>query len=300
MPGTPVSIGKRMRAPPIDFGMTFEPVGARRRRGEMLPLFVGRAGPDLYFSDAYRHAREPMVAAGFSWTDVAHAHGQLEPCWWDHGQAIDLPALQSAVDAALTVGAEERAERERAAEALRAEAEKRVRAEVAEVEKSSAPIRAALDVLLRDRPWAFGRQHSEAADMAGRAEWRAYGLMCAKRLVENAQANIERAEQRLGRPAPAAWFARAADPSVREAALEACRVLSARDEDWASDQNGIGWSQATSWTGHVLSEREVLDQGSASHALRLLHPHRRQLDGELRARLFGGAPAPELASQLAL
>ncbi len=116
-----------------------------------------------------------------------------------------------------------------------------------------------------------------------------------------AGANIERAETRLSRPAPAVWFARAADPAIRTAVLEGCRYISALDTDWASDRNGIGWSQATSWTGHVLSERDALDQGAASHALHLLFTHRKQLPPALRARIFEGAlPTENAQAALAL
>lgn len=291
-----------MRSPPLTFGLTFEAVGEHRRRGEHLPLFVGRSGTDVYFSDAYKHARSAMIEAGYSWTDLAHERGQLEPAWWDHGVDVDLAALQAAVDAALAKGAEERAEKERAAEARRAEAEKRARAEVAEVKKLSAPIRAELDAMLLDRPWAFGRQHAEAVELSGIKDWTHHGMRCAERLIENAEMSIERAEKRLKRTPPAQWHARAADVIVREAALLACRYLSERDEDWASDANGVGWSQATSWVGHVLSERRILDQGAAGHALALLHVHRKQLTPELREVLFGVVPppAPEPVPRLAL
>ncbi|WP_244625467.1 hypothetical protein [Methylobacterium mesophilicum] len=62
------------------------------------------------------------------------------------------------------------------------------------------------------------------------------------------------------------------------------------DSDWAAVENGRGWSQSTCWTGHTLSEREVLDQAEAAHALGLLHQHRRQLPDELCIVLFGSAP----------
>ncbi len=283
-----------MTNPPIDFGMDWTAAGERRRRGESLPLHVASSANDD-FSDAYRHARGPMTAAGFSWTDLCSEYGKLQPAWWDHGTPVDVPALQAAVDAAIAVGAAERLERDHAAEARRAEADARHQAMLADVRKISGPIRAALDAIIQDRPWAIGRHLTEARDLVAPGDWTWHGLRTAERYIENAAANIARAEARLSRPAPAAWFARAADPSVRAAALEACRVLSARDEDWASDRNGVGWSQATSWTGHVLSERDALDQGSASHALHLLHTHRRQIPAELRDRLFGGAPAPEPA-----
>lgn len=276
--------------------MDWQSAGLRPRRGYDLPLHVAAAASDA-FSDAYRHARGPMVSAGYSWTDAGA--GRLSPCWWDHGTDVDVPSLQAAVDAAIVVGAAERAEKARVEEERLAARQAAFEAEVAEIRISGAPIRAALDALLRGRAWAFGRHLTDARRLSGDTAWGRYSLRDAERLVGNADDLIERAEARLNRPAPAAWFARAADPVVRAAALEGCRILSARDDDWASDRNGAGWSQATCWVGHVLSEREELDQGEASHALHLLFTHRRQLPDDLRARIFGGA-APVEADQAAL
>jgi hypothetical protein len=162
--------------------------------------------------------------------------------------------------------------------------------DVAQTEIAAPPIRSALRTLLAERPWTLGRALTEARDLAAAESWTSWGLRSAERYLDNAAGNIRRAEERLGRPAPALWFARAADPAVRVAALEACQHLSSLDTDWAADRNSIGWSQATCWTGHVLSEREALDQGEAAHALALLQGHRLQLADELNVRLFGEAP----------
>lgn len=286
-----------MTTPPIDFGMDWQNTGLRTRRGYDLPLHVAATATDT-FSDAYRHARASMVSAGYSWTDAGT--GKLAPCWWDHDIDVDVPSLQAAVDAALAVGAAERAEKARVEEERLAARQAAFEAEVAEIQISGAPIRERLDALLAGRPWSFGRHLADARRLAEDSAWGRYSLRDAERLVGNAGDVIERAEARLGRPAPATWFARAEDPDIRSAALEACRFLSARDEDWASARNSIGWSQATSWTGHVLSERDALDQGQAGHALALLHTHRRQLPAELRARCFEGAPPAEPASALLL
>jgi hypothetical protein len=67
------------------------------------------------------------------------------------------------------------------------------------------------------------------------------------------------------------------------------RDLSARDEDRASIRDSIGWSPATSWVGHVVSERTKLTRGEAAHALGVLWIHRSELPANLRGSCFGEA-----------
>lgn len=270
-------------APLIDFGIAWRPVGTHRRYGHDLILWLADA-PTQQFSDAYRGARDEMTTAGYSWTDRGHDRPGLAACWWDLGTAVDLCALANAADHAIREAAELRDEKARAAA-------ERVAAEVAEVAPTAALIRRHLADMLRDRPWALGRQLSEARELVAMEDWTRHGLRSADRHLSNARGNVERANERLGKVPPAVWFAKADDGGIRVAALEACRVLSSRDEDWAAVRNSEGWSQATCWTGHTLSERESLDQGEAAHALALLHQHRRQLPDGLSVALFGEVPA---------
>ncbi|GLS52468.1 hypothetical protein GCM10007886_06510 [Methylobacterium gregans] len=285
-----------MTRPPIDFGTEWSNAGTHRRYGHDLILWVA-AQPTQAFRDAYSRARGLMVGAGYSWTDKGHAEPQMLPCWWNTGITFDADALRAEVDRVVAEAGFER-EAEAAAEQERHERD------VASTKNAAAPIRAALRALLVERPWALGRALSEARDLASAETWTSWGLRSAERYLDNAAANVRRAEERLGRTPPATWFARAEDEAVRVAALEACRVLSSRDMDWAAVQNGEGWSQATTWTGHTLSERAVLDQGEAAHALGLLHGHRRQLSDEVCIACFGEAPArrrrPEPEEQPAL
>lgn len=146
--------------------------------------------------------------------------------------------------------------------------------------------------MLAETPWAFGKAVGEVEEMAALVEWTAYGAACAGALVDNALRAIRRAEERLSKPAPDAWYERAADPAVRAAVLVACRVLSDRDSDRASLRNGRGWSQATSWTGHVVSGRAALSQAEAAHGMALLWGHRGQVPANLRAAVFEGQPEP--------
>lgn len=279
-PATPGFSEDPMTRPPVEFGSAWRCVGERRRYGNSLPLWTPD-GALTGYSLCYGKLRSQLVAAGYSWTDLGD--GRLVPCWWRTGADVDAAALQALVDEAIAADAAERAEKAR-------REEERHERDVATAEMSAPPIRAALRTLLAERPWALGRALAEARDLAAVETWTSWGLQSAQRYLDNVEGNVRRAEERLGRTPPAVWFARAADEAVRVAALEACRALSARDEDWAAVQNREGWSQATTWTGHVLSERESLDQGQAAHALGLLHGHRRQLSDEACIALFGEAP----------
>lgn len=278
-PATPVSTEHTMPTrPPVSFGSTWHCVGERRRYGTVRALWTPDAALAGY-SLCYRALRDRLVAAMYSWTDL-DGRGSLTPCFWVSDAEVDAPALQAAVDEAIARDAAARAERARIEE-------ERVAREIAETAPRAAPIRAELARLVEERPWALGRSLTEARELLAMEDWLARGLRDAERWIANAAANVERAAARLNRPAPQVWFAKATDPEIRAAALQACQVLSARDEDWAAVRNSSGWSQATCWTGHVLSERESLDQGEAAHALALLHGHRRQLPDELALILFG-------------
>lgn len=270
-------------APPIDFGARWHHAGTHRRYGVERDLWLCPVAPPS-FSDAYRGARTVMVTAGYSWTDRGTANGILTPCWWDGGDPIDVEALAAAIAPAIGKAAADRAERDRLEE-------ERIQAEIARLAPLAAPIRADLSAIVADRPWMLGRHLTAARELLDLESWSVWGMQDAERHVRNARGNAERAAERLGRTPPQVWFAKAADEGIRAAALEACKDISALDEDWASEANSIGWSMATCWTGHLLSERTSLDQGEAAHALALLHGHRRQLSDHLCLTLFGAVPS---------
>ena len=110
-------------------------------------------------------------------------------------------------------------------------------------------------------------------------------------LLATADRAVANAEARLRRIAPRDWRALAADPDVRQAALEGCVFLSERDADRATKRNDRGWGADDTGVGHTLAGRESLTPAEAAHALALLSVHRRQLPPALLARLAGGAPA---------
>ncbi len=268
-----------MRAPPFSFGMAWHDQGVHGRYGHDLRLWTAE-GAGHSFSDAYQAERAAMVSAGFSWHREG---GRLVPCYWELSEPVWTPAVAARIEDAILAAAEER-------DAAARRQANREADELARVAKTSAPIRRDLADMLANRPWAFGKAHADAKKMAGIEEWTAYGAACAGRLVDNALRAIQRAEERLGRPAPEAWHERAADPAVRAAALVACRVLSDRDMDRASIRNGRGWSQTTSWTGHALAGRVALSPVEAAHGMALLWGHRAQIPADLRELVFDARP----------
>ncbi|MGU3479164.1 hypothetical protein [Methylobacterium sp. D48H] len=70
------------------------------------------------------------------------------------------------------------------------------------------------------------------------------------------------------------------------AARGAVEAITLQDQDWASIQNGIGWSKSMTCDGHILSGLEMWTPEQASHALRLLRVYRRQIAPHLRQVLF--------------
>lgn len=272
--------------PPIDLGLSWTSRGEALRYGHRMQLWTAE-GDTTAFSAAWKRAKPAMENVGYSWTRVA---GLLVPCFWQLPEPGPVEPARQAVEAALAEAAAERAEKARRQADLLAQ-------EIASCASRAAPIRRDLTDLVHHHAWQLGRQLAEARALLEDAAWREWDCRAAERLLSNARGNSVRAAHRLEGHALPHWHARAADPAVRIAALEACRYLSSLDTDWASDRNSIGWSQATCWSGHSLAERAELDQGAAGHALSLLHQHRRQLTDSSRRALFG---EPEKASQPAL
>lgn len=248
---------------PLFFGMDWADQGVHGRYGHHLRLCTAE-GSGYAFSDAYKAEREAMISAGFSWHREG---GRLVPCFWELPEPVWTPAVEGRITQAILAAAEER-------EAAAQRQADREAEELARVAKTSAPIRRDLVELLAERPWAFGKAHAEAEEMADLEEWTAYGAAWAGRLVDNALRAIQRAEERLAREPAGHWYKHAADPDVRDTVLAAWRILSERDSDRASIRNGRGWSQSTSWTGHVLSGRESLTQAEAAHGMAILWGHR--------------------------
>ncbi len=182
----------------------------------------------------------------------------------------------------------------RADAADRARAREKLAAAEAEWAANGAAREEAIDALrvcLRTRAWAWNKRKRELASslLGDRPSDRDARL--ARELVGEVEFLVETITARLGQERVTEWWERAGLPDVRAAAHEACRVLSEMDGDWATVRNARGWSAAHSHAGHVLASLPTLGQPEASHALRAVYVHRRQISSAMREALFGSPEA---------
>lgn len=113
----------------------------------------------------------------------------------------------------------------------------------------------------------------------------------ARELVGEVEYLVETITHRLGEERVTEWCERAAVAEVRAAVHEACRTLSDMDADLATVRNARGWSAAHSHAGHVLASLPELGQAEASHALRAVWAHRKQISPAMREAVFGSPEA---------
>lgn len=272
-------------SPPLALGMVFAQDYEHSHRGKTALLWTSRTTSPA-FTLAMRRLPSQMRAAGYVHFIVGDrgmtAVWQPDACGLDAGQ---ISALQADVDALVAAEATAVAEHAAAREAGIAE-------RAAATKARAAALLPRLAELVSKGAWQLGRSLPEATELVGFSPLPDSSAWRVVELVSRAEATRARAEARLRQLAPEAWLKLAADPDVRAAALEGCRILSALDADRASKKNGEGWGQDDTGVGHLLSEREALTEREAAHALRLLHHHRRQLPVELRSRAFDAAIGP--------
>lgn len=261
--------------------LSWRRVGERNTRNGPKTLWRSEPGNTSPFQRAYAADRDNMRVVGFSWDD------RTPVCWEGipAGSNEEVLAVVAAAEAkADAIQEQERIEKVQAADRDWLE-------HGAERAQAIARLKSCLD----GKPWAWTKRKREWAvailDAADRPTERAARI--AGELVAEVEAMIEAVTARLGSERVLDWWERASLPEVRVAVLEACRVLSSYDEDFAALRNGVGWSAAHSHTGHVVASMPELDQTQASHALRAVWAHRRQLPVELRERIFESS-APEL------
>lgn len=279
----PVTVNQIFDAAPEVFGLAWE--YSRRVKGER-ELCIAQGHTEAY-TEAYRLCRQELRDVGFSnaepfWGDTFRG---TRPCFWMTAAGWS-PA---AVDAVVALVPVRRLEEEAREAAWKAEEEaERLYASKAN-ERLIEGARTAARESLRDRRWSWAKAADieEAGALLANPDLTIAEARRLHDMVDRARANLARAEARIATPyLPELELARY--PTVRAAAMEGCLMLTARDADWASVRNASGWSKATTVTGHVLAGQESLDETKASHALRLLRIHRKQLPSDLTDRLFGG------------
>ena len=292
---------ERWQGPPEGLGLTWRAAPRElRANGELKALWTADAASQDYDDALAGPEGRHMRVVGFSYDRM---NGR--PCFWE-GLHLDRPAAQVLVNTAfhgLTAFREKVArQRADAAEREAFEAANREREAAEDLDLATRAIAAGRESLARHEwAWALADDVTRAkrliaippAQLERRLAW------VLEMYVERAQANIDRAMAAM-----TAIYEpeseRAAIKDVQIAALEGCRLLTARDSDRASVVNRAGWGRTTSVKGHVLSSHETLDTVLASHALRALRTHRLQLPADLDQRLFGlNAEAWEAAGMAA-
>lgn len=298
----PYEIGttRAWQGPPDGMGLTWRAAPRELRvSGELKALWTA-TGPSQDYDDALagpegRHLRT-----------VGYSRDRRDdlPVFWESIH-LDRGAAQVIVNTAahgLTALREKLARQKVEAAAREAqEAADRERQAAEDLDLATRAIAAARESL-RTHEWAWALPDDVArakrlitippAQMERRLAW------ALEMYVERAQANIDRAMAAMT-TAYEPEAERAALPDVQAAALEGCRLLTARDSDRASIVNRAGWGRTTSVKGHVLASHEAFDTILASHALRALRTHRRQLPRDLDVRLFGLDAAAWVAASAA-
>ncbi|PIK73743.1 hypothetical protein CS379_06680, partial [Methylobacterium frigidaeris] len=247
------------------------------RRGERQ---LAKAPGTPEFEEAWSLAHDDLSEYGFAWECMGTV-GFWERRDLDHSVLRDV--IDSLPDRAARREAEAlRREEERREEAARREAEQRER-DRAYIEGAREAARASL----RGRRWSWAKTSliDEAQELLARPELDRAHAGRLILLVDQAATNVGRSEKRTSQ-AHEPEMRRADDPAVQAAALEGVRHITLHDEDWASVQNGVGWSRSTTCDGHVLAGLDRLTIEQTSHALRLLRVHRKQLPGRIFLALF--------------
>lgn len=286
---------------PEAFGLAWEysrPVRGGRR------IYVATADTGAY-ADAYRRCYPEMRALGFTYAEPWHDDEWkglrpaffLSPQGWDKAAVEEVRALvpiRIREERARRAQEEERHAR-RDAELAASREEARLRRE-----RFVEDARAAAQDSLTCRRWAWARPAlvEEAEALLAREDLDEAAATRLLALAANADATVARAGRAAAVPV-AAERTLASDPAIREGCLHAVRYLTVYDSDRATIENGLGWGRTTTVLGHVLAGMEELSEAQATHALRILRIHRRQLPPALDAAVFQGVPLELPALDLA-
>ncbi|WP_298961469.1 hypothetical protein [uncultured Methylobacterium sp.] len=268
---------------PTAFGLVFD--------GRGKPHVNQRRIPTVHFStpatDAFVDAvsvqavRSALFDAGYyNYAGLGRGLGRAEFVLRHNHDLDALAAAITMAEAAIPAVREARL-------AAAAEASERKAAQLLE---TRARVGAIAERVLSTIPWAI--QTSEGLALLREAvtleTWtEAYGTDVANE-AHGAERVVAQTRKRLRVPV-GIEMGNVRDPVVSAAALEAVGYVSALDGDWALHRNKSGWGKPSSAVGHVLAAEDALDEIHASHALRILRIHRRQLPAALAARLFAHA-----------
>lgn len=268
-------------------GLTWRLAGERQTRNGLKTLWVAERGDHAAFTRLYDRGRDDMRALGFGWGGETYGSYDRPVCWEPVPAPVEIEFVAGFQRADAAARAAE--EREAAADEARVRAYEKAKA-VAWAREGKARLvdLQALRDRLRDLPWAWTRRQRDRATevLCDPERPSAWAAKEARRLVATVDEMLRRVTERAQTERVERYWIVAADPTVQVDVHTATQILSSRDADFASIDNGEGWSKAHCHMGHVLSGMPAFGQVEAAHALRVVHPHRGQLPAELRQRLF--------------
>lgn len=263
--------------PPAWLGLEWEP-------GELLQT---RHGP-RYLSRAVRTPSfdQAFDADVISFWDLGLTRATADVQFWqrpDH----DIAAVQAAIDSIPGLVAERDARWAAADAARQAKEEAAAAAERQRIADLIARARAEATRSLSDRRWSWARRVDidEAQGLLQRPDLDVADATRLLSLVERAGKNVARSEVKLA-TVHDAERSLAERYEIRTLALEGVRLITREDADWATTRNDVGWSKSTTIDGHVLNALPSLDVAQASHALRLLRVHHKQLPRTMVESIF--------------
>ncbi|CAO4181122.1 Transposase [Methylorubrum populi] len=288
------------QGPPAGFGLQWQAPRELKVGGVPKALWTAEA-PSQDYDDALAGPEgRSLRNVGFAYD---RHRGNL-PCFWegvDHNPWQVECLVNTAVrglDAYRAKAARERTERAEREALAAATVARRAAEDLALAERAIAAARESL----RTQAWAWAvRDDVETAERRiargphGMERYQSEHLLD---LVKRAKDNVDRAMAAMQIPYEPE-SERAADPAVQAAAHEGCRLLTARDADRAGIRNQSGWGKTTTTRGHILAGLPALDATLASHALRALRTHRKQLPRDLELRVFGHEMEDMLAEAVA-
>ncbi len=272
-----------MSAPSPAFGLVWVVKGLRQTHRGPRVLCVAEGTP--LFHAAYDVCREPLRDVGFG----LDRENNSRAAYW-HRLDCDPHVVLSVVAEATVAGRAELVRREEERNRRQAEIAALIEHAATQLAASREDARRRLADLIRGaRRWSVHPSvRDEAIALTRQEALDAVETERALLIVKRAGDTVERAHARAEREArDDGDRARARDPEVRKAALRACRVITAQDDDWAADRNDIGWSKSTTLLGHALAEKKTLSRKATANALAILRIHRGQVAVDLHALLFG-------------
>ncbi|TXN30823.1 hypothetical protein [Methylobacterium sp. WL19] len=262
-------------------------LGLQWQMGELLQTRHG----ERYLSRAVRTPAfdEAFAQDVISFWDVGLTRATADVQFWQK-PGHDIAAVQAAIDSILGLVAERDARWAAADAARQAKEEAAAAAEAQRIADLVARAREEATRSLKDRRWSWARRVDvdEAQGLLQRPDLDVADAMRLLSLVERASKNVSRSEGKLAL-VHEGERALAERPEVRALVLEGVRLITAEDADWATLENNRGWSKSSTIDGHVLDAQEALDVAQASHALRLLRVHHKQLPWAIVQRIFAAA-----------